>query len=199
MIMNSTQWHNLNDATSFKCSLPHHAPTCETNSLFSWYKCHTYVRVQIYLPLHTVVTAWHNVGFVRNGDSVFNPFTSELIPPRSAAWRDFLLWILLLEPCISFVYLWKTYKCNNYSFSLLIIYDSSYTHHVTTHNTPIYNILSTAPQLSISQKALGTDDWMTMQNIRTRHEEEKWSLHQFNFLAGSRKTVQLACRSEDWI
>src|SRR5215510_4891030 len=27
---------------------------------------------------------------------------------------------------------------------------------VTTHNTPIHNILSTAPQLSISQKALGT-------------------------------------------
>jgi hypothetical protein len=27
--------------------------------------------------------------------------------------------------------------------------------HVTRHNTPIYNILSTAPQLSISQKALG--------------------------------------------
>jgi hypothetical protein len=30
------------------------------------------------------------------------------------------------------------------------------THHVTTHNTPIHNILSTAPQLSISQKALET-------------------------------------------
>jgi hypothetical protein len=29
------------------------------------------------------------------------------------------------------------------------------THHVTRHNTPIHNILSTAPQLSISQKALG--------------------------------------------
>jgi hypothetical protein len=27
--------------------------------------------------------------------------------------------------------------------------------HVTKHNTPIHNILSTAPQLSISQKALG--------------------------------------------
>jgi hypothetical protein len=31
-----------------------------------------------------------------------------------------------------------------------------YAHHVTRHNTPIYNILSTAPQLSISRKALGT-------------------------------------------
>jgi hypothetical protein len=30
------------------------------------------------------------------------------------------------------------------------------THHVTRHNTPIHNILSTAPQLTISQKALGT-------------------------------------------
>jgi hypothetical protein len=28
-------------------------------------------------------------------------------------------------------------------------------HHVTRHNTTIHNILSTAPQLSISQKALG--------------------------------------------
>jgi hypothetical protein len=30
------------------------------------------------------------------------------------------------------------------------------THHVPRHNTPIHNILSTAPQLSISEKALGT-------------------------------------------
>jgi hypothetical protein len=29
-------------------------------------------------------------------------------------------------------------------------------HRVTRHNTPIHNILSTALQLSISQKALGT-------------------------------------------
>jgi hypothetical protein len=32
----------------------------------------------------------------------------------------------------------------------------SATHHVIKHNTPIHNILSTAPQLSISQKALET-------------------------------------------
>src|SRR5215510_14868107 len=92
----------------------------------------------------------------------------------------------------------KTNKYNNYSFSLLIMYGSSYmfrhyiaifrerswcllrdaelrssrhnivhgrvvssdvvrsAHHVTRHNTSIHNILSTAPQLSISQKALGT-------------------------------------------
>jgi hypothetical protein len=30
------------------------------------------------------------------------------------------------------------------------------THHVTRHNTPIHNIVSTAPQLTISQKELGT-------------------------------------------
>jgi hypothetical protein len=29
-------------------------------------------------------------------------------------------------------------------------------HHVTRHNTPIHNILSTSPQLSVSQKALET-------------------------------------------
>jgi hypothetical protein len=33
---------------------------------------------------------------------------------------------------------------------------SARAHHVTRHSTPIHNILSTAPQLSISQKALGT-------------------------------------------
>jgi hypothetical protein len=30
------------------------------------------------------------------------------------------------------------------------------THHVTKHSTPIHNILSTDPQLSMSQKTLGT-------------------------------------------
>jgi hypothetical protein len=34
--------------------------------------------------------------------------------------------------------------------------EKSCAHHVTRHNTLIYNILSTAPQLNISQKALGT-------------------------------------------
>jgi hypothetical protein len=40
-------------------------------------------------------------------------------------------------------------------------------HHVTRHNTPTHNILSTAPQLSISQKALGTlpEDG----NVMTKH------------------------------
>jgi hypothetical protein len=57
-------------------------------------------------------------------------------------------------------------------FIVLIMYGSSYKfrhyvaflneclvawckHHATRHNTPIHNILSTAPQLSIPQKTLG--------------------------------------------
>jgi hypothetical protein len=40
--------------------------------------------------------------------------------------RDILLGILLLEPCISLIYAWKTNKYTYDSFSLLIIYGSSY-------------------------------------------------------------------------
>src|SRR5215469_8208481 len=36
----------------------------------------------------------------------------------------FVLGILLLEPCISLIYAWKTNKYTNYSFSLLIMYGS---------------------------------------------------------------------------
>jgi hypothetical protein len=39
---------------------------------------------------------------------------------------------------------------------LFVSSDVVLTYHVTIHNTPIHNILSTAPQLSISQKAVGT-------------------------------------------
>ena len=38
-----------------------------------------------------------------------------------------------------------------------------------------------------------------MQYILTKQAEEKWSLRQYNFLADSRKTVPIACRSEEWI
>jgi hypothetical protein len=43
-------------------------------------------------------------------------------------------------------------------------------HHVTRHNTPIHNILSTVPPLSISQKALGTlpEDG----NVMPKHVED---------------------------
>jgi hypothetical protein len=45
------------------------------------------------------------------------------------------------------------------------------THHVTRHNTHIHNIISSAPQLSISQKALGgtlPDDG----NVMPKHVED---------------------------
>jgi hypothetical protein len=66
------------------------------------------------------------------------------------------------------MYEWKTNKYTNYLFSLLIMYGIFYMdghvvssdmvrgHHISRHNTPIHNILSTAPQLNISQQALGT-------------------------------------------
>jgi hypothetical protein len=41
-------------------------------------------------------------------------------------------------------------------FFIDIILPVALWHHVARHNTPIHNILSTAPQLSTSQKALGT-------------------------------------------
>jgi hypothetical protein len=56
----------------------------------------------------------------------FNPLTPELNPPRNAAWWDFVLGILLLELCILLMFSWNTKKCNNYSFSLLIMYCISY-------------------------------------------------------------------------
>jgi hypothetical protein len=40
--------------------------------------------------------------------------------------RDFVLGILLLEPCISLIYARKTNKYTNYSFSLFIMHGSSY-------------------------------------------------------------------------
>jgi hypothetical protein len=44
------------------------------------------------------------------------------------------------------------YAGNEYE---LLVFTEIATHHITRHNTPIHNILSTAPQLSVSQKALG--------------------------------------------
>src|SRR5215510_6427360 len=51
-------------------------------------------------------------------------------------------------------------------------------HHVTRHNTPIYNILSPAPQLSIFQKALGTlpEDG----NVMSKHVGA--TIHKFSLL-----------------
>jgi hypothetical protein len=55
-----------------------------------------------------------------------NPLTLELNPSKQRSLTRFLLGILLLEPCILLIYTWKTNKYTNYSFSLLIMYGSSY-------------------------------------------------------------------------
>jgi hypothetical protein len=53
-------------------------------------------------------------------------------------------------------------------------------HHVARHNTPIHNILSTAPQLSISQKILGTlpEDG----NLMPKHVELPYIINKLNEL-----------------
>ena len=40
---------------------------------------------------------------------------------------------------------------------------------------------------------------MVMQYIRNKQADEKWSLRQYDFLAGSHRTVPLACRSEEGV
>jgi hypothetical protein len=45
---------------------------------------------------------------------------------------------------------------SSYMFRHYIAILREHTQHATRHNTPIHNIISTDPQLSISQKALGT-------------------------------------------
>jgi hypothetical protein len=55
--------------------------------------------------------------------------------------RDFLLGILLLEPCISLIYAWKTNKYTNYSFSLLIMYGSSTSLDTSRPSTIFYRLL----------------------------------------------------------
>jgi hypothetical protein len=52
------------------------------------------------------------------------------------------------------------------------------THHVTNHNAPIHNILSTAPQLSISQKALGT--LPENGNVMSKHVGATYIINELN-------------------
>jgi hypothetical protein len=59
--------------------------------------------------------------------NVLNSLTPELnSSAQRCLTRYFLLGILLLEPCILLIYARKTNKYTNYSFSLLIMYGSSY-------------------------------------------------------------------------
>jgi hypothetical protein len=55
-----------------------------------------------------------------------NPLPPELNPSSQRYLTRFLMGILVLEPCISLIYAWKTNKFNNYSFSLLNMYGSNY-------------------------------------------------------------------------
>jgi hypothetical protein len=57
---------------------------------------------------------------------LINPSTPVLNPSAQRCLTRFLLGILLLEPCISLICVWKTNKYTNYSFSLLIMYGTSY-------------------------------------------------------------------------
>jgi hypothetical protein len=61
------------------------------------------------------------------GVQIINPLTPELnSSAQRCLTRIFLLEILLHEPYIPIICARKTNKCNNYSFSLLITYSSSY-------------------------------------------------------------------------
>jgi hypothetical protein len=61
--------------------------------------------------------------------------------------REFLLGILLLEPCISLIYAWKTNKYTNYSLSLLSMYGSSYMLCVTCYVSWLHQEWSSTPTL----------------------------------------------------
>jgi hypothetical protein len=64
-----------------------------------------------------------------------------------------------ISDCIVGVYGLRSVQCGqlwNVTFHDKWLRSEIATHHVTRHNTPIHNILSNAPQFSISQKALGT-------------------------------------------
>jgi hypothetical protein len=57
----------------------------------------------------------------------FNPLTPELNPSAQRCLTIFLVGILLFVLCIYLIYARNPNKCNIYSFSLLIMYGSSYT------------------------------------------------------------------------
>jgi hypothetical protein len=73
--------------------------------------------------------------YVPRQEDWINPLTPKLNPSEQRCLTRFLLGSLLLEPCISLIYAWKTNKSKNYSFSLLIMYGSSY---MFRHYTAIF-------------------------------------------------------------
>jgi hypothetical protein len=97
----------------------------------SWFVCHV---TKLTSPSNVLQYTFPYVLAIRysnfappNGHSVsFYPLTPELNPSAQRCLTRFFTGILLLEPCISLIYAWKTNKHTNYSFSLLIMYGSSY-------------------------------------------------------------------------
>jgi hypothetical protein len=92
-----------------------------------------------------------------------NPLTPELNPSAQRCLTkfltgDFASWTLhFVNICVKNQQMQQLLiQFINCIWYLLHVSAQMATHPVTRHNTPIHNILSTVPQLSISQKALGT-------------------------------------------
>jgi hypothetical protein len=85
-----------------------------------------------------------------------NPLTPELNPSAQRCLTRFFtgdfasLTMHFVNICV------KNQQIHQLFIQLINYVSQIATHHVTRHNTPIHNILSTVPQFSISQNALGT-------------------------------------------
>jgi hypothetical protein len=88
---------------------------------------------------------------------LINLLTPELNPSAQRCLTKFFTGVLFLEPCISLIYACKKQQMQQLSIQFInyvMVAPTCFgTHHVGKDNTPIHNILSTDPQLSISQKA----------------------------------------------
>jgi hypothetical protein len=72
-------------------------------------------------------------------------------------WRSDFFWVCLLKERLVLSMLIEGATCFEYAYWRKRLFFFMLTaHHVTRLNTPIHNILSTSPQLSISQVTLGT-------------------------------------------
>jgi hypothetical protein len=107
------------------CTVIQHGDCCMLHVPAQLYSTVTAV---CYMYLHSYTARWllYATCTVCWGISTSNPLTLELNPSALRCLTRFLLGILLLEPCISSTYAWKTNKYTNYSFSLLIMYGTSY-------------------------------------------------------------------------
>jgi hypothetical protein len=116
--------------------------TTEESHLYSW-------QVWVFSPSNWPGQLQGQTSFQFNGycelsQQDINPLTPELNPAKQRClWRIFYWGFCFLNR--AFCWYIREKPTN-------MVRE---THHITRHNTPIHNILSTAPQLSISQKALG--------------------------------------------